>query len=108
MATRIGIGVAIAAELVGFLFIGAALYFFWLYLVDSTNPLRHEYQFGVALSLLYGTGSGLTASLLAGVLKKGLSPSAFRWIAWPGLGFGAIFLIMFLGAVASDLYQRTT
>ena len=107
-AARIGIGVAIAAEVLGFLFICGTLYFLSLYALDPTDPLRHEYLFGVALTLLYGAGSGLTASLLAGALKKSLSPNAFRWIAWPGLGFCAILLVLFLGTVAFDFFQRTT
>lgn len=89
---RIKVGVAIFAEAIGAMFLTVTGYYTILYFLKASNPSRHEYILGASLGLLYATGALLLATVLAGTVRASLSRNAFRWLAWPGLAIGALFL----------------
>lgn len=78
--------------LIGSLFCAGALQYTYAYLVETENPLRHEYTFGIVLSLLYGVCALLLAALLALSVKDVISRKAFLILSVPALFSGVVFL----------------
>ena len=64
-----------------------------LHAINIANPLRHEYLIGVWIGLFYGLGALLLATLTAATVKQHLSRAAFRWLIWPSLFIGSLFLV---------------
>ena len=103
---RLGVGVAVIAQIIGTVFLVATLYYLILYLTESANSSRHEYMMGATFGLLYGTGAYLGATYLASVFHRSLSRRTFRWLVWPGLIVGGVFLIFHLAALSFSMFYK--
>ena len=97
---------AVIAEVVGVLFLFAALYYTYAYTTDVDNPLKHEYGFGIGLGLLYGFSSLLVAAFLAISVKGVISRKLFLWLSVPAIFSGVLLLGFYLFSVGADAFAK--
>jgi hypothetical protein len=102
------VGVAGFAEFLGGLFVLAAIYYAYAYVVESDNPMRHEYSFGIGVGLLYGFGALLVAAFLAISVKRVISRNLFLVLSVPALIVGVVVLGLYLYSVGVDVLANKT
>ena len=102
------VGAAGLAELLGMLFIVAAIYYTYAYVTDAGNPARHEYGFGIGVGLLYGFSALLVSSVLAISVKRVISRNHFLILSVPALVVGIVVLGLYLYSVGVDVLVKKT
>jgi len=81
MRFKIGWLLFITGVGVGLYFLGVAIYFYGLYLIQADNPARHEYFMGIAIGSMFACpswlGAVIGAHLLQGKIHKVLRFSTY-------------------------------
>ncbi|MBL6986498.1 MAG: hypothetical protein ISR72_05550 [Methylobacter sp.] len=98
---------AIIAQGIGLMWLMIAVYFVATFYVETENPLRHEYWFGVWIGVIYSTGFSLTSALLAATVKASIPKMAFRLLTVPALIIGLSLLALYLGSMVYELADKT-
>lgn len=62
----------LVSDVIGYLLLGFAAYYGLAYLIDATNPLRHEYGIGTGMATVYGLWPALFSIISAIVLRRKL------------------------------------
>jgi hypothetical protein len=103
---KLRLAMAAIAELVGALFVAAAGYYAFSFVMDEGNQGRNEYLFGLGLCLLYSFPPLALAAVLAVTLRRLIHRRLFWLLSAPALVVGTLFLGFFLLRGAQQILMR--